>query len=342
MQGKYLGYLLVWIASISIGISSSVYAITFDKIIVFGDSLSDNGNVFSFTSAAHKAVPSIPIIPKEPPYYQGHFSNGQTWIENLAQVSNVPLDDYAYGGAWAESVFDSKQLFPFGLGMQVNVYLMQAPHDYNRSKHLYVIWVGSNDYIHGRSDVEYATSNTIATIKSQIDLLMYYGAKKILLLNLPDLSVTPDAIQKGAAFAEAIGKLTQLHNDKFIKMIANLKKEYPSSKFFLLNIADYFNEMMTHPDEFRLKNIKDACYNENYYSQANDLNREEIQAAEQAPIDIRHNVSLRIAYLTSRSISLRQQPCSNPDEYLFWDPIHPTRVIHQLLMGYAINLLDHS
>jgi len=317
----------------------SVYAVTFDKIIVFGDSLSDNGNVFSFTSAAHKAVPLIPIIPKAPPYYQGRFTNGQTWIDHLTQLLSIPLDDYAYGGAWVESVFDSRQPFPFSLGMQVNFYLVRSFRDYEKANHLYVIWVGSNDYIQGRTDVDYATSNTIATIKKQIDWLIYYGAKYFLLLNLPDLGFTPEVIQKGPIFVEHVSKLSRLHNDKFIGLIENLKQEYPESRFFLLNIAYYFDDIIQHPDQFQLKSVAEACYDGGFYLRSYGLNKQEIQAAEKAHINIMQNSSLRTAYLVSRAASLGQQPCSNPDQYLFWDPIHPTRVIHQLLAGYALSVL---
>ncbi|OGT35365.1 MAG: hypothetical protein A3F11_01840 [Gammaproteobacteria bacterium RIFCSPHIGHO2_12_FULL_37_14] len=338
MQNK--NYLLGWIVgSLFILFCSSIYAITFDKIVVFGDSLSDNGNVFSFTSTAHKAIPRIPIIPKEPPYVQGRFTNGQVWIEHLAQLLTIPLDDYAYGGAWVESVFDSKQTFPFSLGMQVNFYLVRSYLDNEKAKHLYVIWVGSNDYIQGRADVEYATSNTIATIKNQIDWLIYYGANNFLLLNLPDLSLTPEVMQKGPAFVENVNKLSQLHNDKFVMMIDELQKQYPQVQFYSLNIAHYFQEMIEHPDEFHIKNINEACYDGGFFLRTNSIDSTEIQSAKEAHIDIMQNASLRIAYLTSRNAAFGQQPCVNPDEYLFWDPIHPTRIVHQLLSGYALSLL---
>ena len=168
MWNNYFRHIMTFIVMLTLSFSQSLHAITFDKIVVFGDSLSDTGNVFSFTSRMHKAVPLIPIVPKEPPYFQGRFTNGQIWIEDLAQMLSIPVDDYAYGGAWVESVFDSKQPFPFSLGMQVNFYLVQSFRDADKDKHLYVIWVGSNDYVQGRKDVDYATTNTIATIKKQI------------------------------------------------------------------------------------------------------------------------------------------------------------------------------
>ena len=40
----------------------------FEQIVVFGDSLSDNGNQYKNTGQ-----------PPSPPYYNGRFSNGPTW-----------------------------------------------------------------------------------------------------------------------------------------------------------------------------------------------------------------------------------------------------------------------
>ena len=66
-----------------------------DRVIVFGDSLSDTGNVFD--------VFGIPAAPN----FQGRFSNGPVWVEGLAAGLGAPAPmpsrnggtNYAYGGA---------------------------------------------------------------------------------------------------------------------------------------------------------------------------------------------------------------------------------------------------
>ncbi len=105
-----------------------------DKIVVFGDSLSDNGNddALAKNSLILKRVLTHYNFQTLPPwpYKYGRFSNGETWAENLAygyfHLSNNtaynPLNnpipatslgnkardpyanfiDYAYGEAWAE------------------------------------------------------------------------------------------------------------------------------------------------------------------------------------------------------------------------------------------------
>ena len=71
----------------------------YDKIIVFGDSYNDVGNL---TALAAKYGFTYPPAP----YYPGHFSNGPIWIEDVASDWKLPMlpssaggTDYAFAGA---------------------------------------------------------------------------------------------------------------------------------------------------------------------------------------------------------------------------------------------------
>ena len=58
----------------------------FTSLVVFGDSLSDIGNV-------SQATPIFPLVPKTPgPYYwNGRFSNGAVYAETLATGLGLPV-----------------------------------------------------------------------------------------------------------------------------------------------------------------------------------------------------------------------------------------------------------
>jgi len=92
-----------------LGFSSSAHAeaVCDEQLVVFGDSLSDTGNVLI---ASHGA------FPPSPPYSGGRFTDGigisagLVWVESLAdrlglsrptaRLSNVyPATNYAFGGA---------------------------------------------------------------------------------------------------------------------------------------------------------------------------------------------------------------------------------------------------
>lgn len=69
--------------------SASLSTQNFDAIYVFGDSFSDEGNIFKYTGGS---------IPPSPPYFQGHFSNGLVWVEYLANKLGTTSTNFAYGG----------------------------------------------------------------------------------------------------------------------------------------------------------------------------------------------------------------------------------------------------
>ena len=54
-----------------LGASGAAQAQSYDDIIVFGDSLSDNGNLALFAAQP------------PPPYFGGRFSDGIVWVEQL-------------------------------------------------------------------------------------------------------------------------------------------------------------------------------------------------------------------------------------------------------------------
>lgn len=75
--------------------SMVIFANPLNKIVIFGDSLSDNGNLYEYMH--HQ-------LPLSPPYYEGRFTNGLDWVELLTQKFypnsvKAHLEDYAFGGA---------------------------------------------------------------------------------------------------------------------------------------------------------------------------------------------------------------------------------------------------
>ncbi len=63
-----------------------------DRIVAFGDSYADTGNFFQFVSIN-------PLTGTGGAYTTGRFSGGTNYIDTLAQILNVPVDNFAIGGA---------------------------------------------------------------------------------------------------------------------------------------------------------------------------------------------------------------------------------------------------
>ncbi|WBO59801.1 SGNH/GDSL hydrolase family protein [Acidocella sp. MX-AZ03] len=80
--------LLAGVAALSLMAAPAAKA---GNLYVFGDSLSDDGNLYKLTG-----------LPPAP-YYQGRFSNGPVWVEYLPGLTGLGFssaNDYAYGGAF--------------------------------------------------------------------------------------------------------------------------------------------------------------------------------------------------------------------------------------------------
>lgn len=86
--------LAVVVVATIIGPLTSTRGLAQGRVVVFGDSLSDNGNLFAQTGQPPA------------PYFQGRFSNGPVWVEQLFGPLNSPIQgtgvagnvDLAFGG----------------------------------------------------------------------------------------------------------------------------------------------------------------------------------------------------------------------------------------------------
>jgi outer membrane autotransporter protein len=60
-----------------------------DRIVAFGDSYADDGNLFELLG-----------IPRPAVYPTGRFSGGTNFVDTMAQILGVPVDNFAIGGAF--------------------------------------------------------------------------------------------------------------------------------------------------------------------------------------------------------------------------------------------------
>src|SRR3984957_8608177 len=181
----------------------------YTSIVVFGDSLSDTGNVAHLTQDKYGVRVPGPVAD----YTDGRFTDGDdtvpeaqkyfgVWIEQLAAtlpskpIITDSLDggtDYAYGFATTGS---GTGLFTFGasdslsvnvnnIGQQITDYLATSPVISNRT--LFVIWGGAIDLLYATSpdDVIKAAINQAINIQRLVDA----GATHFIVPNLPPLGL---------------------------------------------------------------------------------------------------------------------------------------------------------
>lgn len=213
-----------------------------NKLISFGDSLSDTQNMFNG---------SLWRLPNSSSWMAGRFSNGRVWPEYVAGSLGLPLYNWAVGGAAAD-----RYLVVPGVLQQVQswqTYMRSAP-DYQPGNTLFSVLVGANDLMtYGRS-----VDQVMTGLRQALELLIGSGARNILLLNLPDISRAPefrlrsDGLQLAAQVRD--------YNQRLNAMVSELQGRYGST-LILRQFDSYavFNELLAEPARFGINNIRDAC-----------------------------------------------------------------------------------
>lgn len=297
----------------------------YEQLVIFGDSLSDPGNAFALTgnllTPPYASLDAL-LIP-DAPYAigKGRFSNGRTWIEQLARKletksSAKPAyavtargrmgNNFAIGGARART-FGSG----FDLSDQVSFYLSRSTNEVS-DQTLYVVAIGGNDVRDALGvfelDPSGASSTAVITdaivaIGDNIAALYTSGARDFFIANAPDISFTPavrtlDAASPGTAFVASL--ISSQFNSALDQLIGQLESQLPGISISLLNLQTLISSVAASPRDFRLKNVTDACIMPN-----------------QPPFS-----------------------CRKANRYLFWDGIHPTKAGHRIFARSAYKALN--
>ncbi|MBA4696411.1 MAG: SGNH/GDSL hydrolase family protein [Legionella sp.] len=296
--------------SLLMGVCGLGFAKPLNHIVVFGDSLSDNGNLYAYTH--HQVPPS-------PPYFEGRFSNGPVWVEYLTRVyfptqeMENYLSDYAFGGAGvAESLMNGSPLLT--LKKEVDTYLL-ANHDKADPNRLYLLWIGANNYLGVPSAADDVPNQVNTGISEQLKRLVKAGAKHILIMNLPDLGKLPMARMLGVE--KQLTQFASQHNALLSEKIKHLQETYTGVQWLYFNVNQMLEELMTAPTSYGFTNIKEPCYKTNGLLQS-------------LPAD-----SLKMV------AEVQTEPMSC-DGYLFFDAIHPTGLAHQIMANRMQAFLEDA
>lgn len=216
----------------------------FSKVVVFGDSLSDNGQLFALSGGAFPPFP----------YFQGRFSNGPVWIENLAARLGVPLEDHAFGGAFTDASNINSSFVPGAPGMQTSVAAYLATQPRLDPKALYVIWGGANDYLNGfQTNPNIPVSNIVAEVLA----LDARGAKSFLIPNLPDLGSLP--VTLSSPFGPLFNQLTAFHNAILAGAVQSLRSTQHGDKIYFMDANALVRNIRANPSAFGFTNVNDAA-----------------------------------------------------------------------------------
>lgn len=258
MKFRNSSLLVATITILLLAFTATAGAESFSSVIVYGDSLSDNGNLYS--------VAAYPPAP----YYGGRFSNGPVTVEQLSVLLGAPLLDFAYGGATTgvgNYVDGGTQTASGGHGLPGMMAELAASSSsfpvMNLPNSLVVVWGGANDFFSGGSPTV-----AVSNIDFIVSTLEANGATHILVPGMPDLGLTPEFYGNSTAIA-----YSELFN-------TDLQASLPAGATYV----DTFNlmqQIVGNPSAYGLTNVSDPCFN-------------------------------------------GATVCTDPQDYLFWDGVHPT------------------
>lgn len=295
---------------------------TIDRVVIFGASLSDTGNGFIWLSQPDNRGCGTPLnvppydaldeylIPDGPYAIGGHhLSNGATWAEGMARSlalagnarpafanPGLKASNYAVGGARAVAGYPCR----FNLPDQVGAYLADFPK--TSASTLVAMEIGGNDVrdalvaaAMGQSPAPYI-QNALASVADNIGRLYINGARRFLLLNVPDVGKTPAVRMLGPVAVAGAGLLSAQYNTYLEGLRLYLMQALPGSDIRILDIYALLNIVVASPQTYGISNVTDAC------------------------------------------ITPGQPPfqCTKPDTYVFWDGIHPTKAVHQIVAQEAL------
>src|SRR5437762_8316281 len=227
----------------------------FTQVIVFGDSLSDDGNI------AHRARDLVGFsYPSSNFNYSDYrFTDDTntspaanlyvgTWHEQLEKtflglaVAKNSLDggtDYAFGGATTKDGTQDRTIinnpFPFGggeftitidnMGKQINDYLASHGHAADANA-LYILWGGGNDLFDDHS--AQSVIDTANRVGGLIVRLANAGARNFLVPNVPPLGAVPNSFGDPTRVA-ALDLASANYRNRLNSVIASTKSALAGS-----------------------------------------------------------------------------------------------------------------
>jgi phospholipase/lecithinase/hemolysin len=321
------------------------------RVVVFGDSLSDPGNLKQ----------RLVVFPLSP-YWLGRFANGPIWPEHLARRTGIAVQNHAFGGAVsaphedvpaADIVSAIQQGAQHFLTGSVQRYVadyverdLPAGFVQRPRETAFVVWAGANDYIskepftgdigtlldtpQGEAGSDRVIDLSTQALADQVRRLYAAGARRFVVVNLPDLGRTPAVLHNtsyqpgGDRSDEArrirlgrrLSELTARHNQRLKRALDRAGREMVGETIVLVDTEKAVELMLagrapdgsrgrfdygfalaplerTLRDGRRMLRVQERCYSGGYLGTSDP-----------------------------------ERICPEADRAFFWDAVHPAELTH--------------
>jgi len=225
-------------------------------------------------------------------YWEGRLSNGPVGVEVLANRLDVELADYAVAGAKSDSSNVNPEYPNTGVLAQVEKFKTELDGQVADPNALYFVLVGTNDFF---EVLEVVPSDNPTLTDHTVDNIA------TLVTQLAQLGAKRFLVVNSADIAEkpyvvAVGQSDQaaefqtLMNSKLPSRLDELEAQL-EIEITSFNQVALSTKIRENPFDYGLSNLTDAC----------------------------------------QPVFFGVEPaCASPDQYYFWDEVHPTRRVHQI------------
>ena len=237
----------------------------YSNLYVFGDSLSDTGNLSNISGGYY------PTQGSSQPYAGGRYSDGPVWVETLAAQLGLAADAVAFTAGGKNFAFAGART---GLGNTPPDVLLQVAGIWGGGSPvptpgsadpnaLYVVVGGGNDMRDARSAPGgdhasrlAAAEAAVGNLQSAVLYLAASGAKNILISNLPDLGYTPEAILLGlqAQSSDATNAFNGM-----VGSLLGIEGFFAGLDIDLLDMAGTAAQVRANPGAFGVTNVGLPC-----------------------------------------------------------------------------------
>lgn len=267
----------------------------FSNLFVFGDSLSDEGNLAS--------LPDYQFL-NYPPYHHG-FSNGPMAASLVADMLDLELKPSMHlvglptGTNYAVAAAKAVGENPIDLKTQIGAFLM-AQQGVAPENGLYFMLIGGNDIrealqtLEQRREQYLRVKQTADAMEENLRILIQNGAKNFVVMNVPDVGSIPEthliAQQQGKQYKKMARRLTRYYNREVAKRVRKLRKEFHHIKMITFDTFKTLEMIKKNHTAMGFTNLDTACFSSNTQTFAPDCDF---------------------------------------NQFLFFDEIHPTNKVHE-------------
>lgn len=299
--------------------SASAFTNPFSGIVSFGDSLSDLGNTvdefdgltdgenFLYNETGYNNL-----------FYDvGRWSNGSVWVEHLASSlglpalarndgtgSNLTGTNFAWGGSTSGT--GESDLIVDNLQTQIAHYLTilntAGTGQPDVATTLFTVWSGGNDVIDDVTGARSITPQEVAdNIGTAISTLYGAGGRSFLVPNLPPLGDKPNFLN--TSYEAPADAFVSAYNPLLEAELSALEVQFSDIQIIRLDVYTLFSSILADPMAFGFTNVTDQSYTAN------------------------------------ASLPDKGSVVPDPDNYLFWDGTHPTRIGHEIIGNAAYGVV---